>query len=366
MNVYQDENWPNWDWNENEVNKTLVNVVAKQNQLLGKLSILGFDVKEKTALETGILDVLNNSKIEGENLKEAHVRSSIAKNFGIEIAENDDTKSESTEGAVNLFLDSIRNYNSEIKVERLFDWHAGLFPTGRSAGRKIDVAKWRTSLDPMQIVSGPMGREVVHYEAPKSESVSVMMNQLINYVNKNEDHPYIKAAIAHLWFEIIHPFDDGNGRIGRAIVDLLLCRADEIDFRYYSFSNTILNLKKEYYALLNKMSKGDLNITEWINWFLNVISKSIKNSEIILTKVDFKRRFWEKNFREQLNIRQRKVIEKLLEGFEGNITSSKWSRITSCTRMTATRDINDLIEMGILIKTTSGGRSTAYILVDDI
>ena len=363
MYVYQCENWPKWEWEEKEINSILLEVIAKQNQLFGKLSVLGFDIKERTALETGVLDVIKSSKIEGEELKESHVRSSIAKNLGLDVSEGNELKQESTEGAVNMFLDSTRNYNSKLNEERLFDWHSGLFPTGRSAGRKIEVATWRTSRDPMQIVSGPMGREIVHYEAPKSRDVSKMMVQLLDYLNNDKEHPFLKAAIAHLWFEVIHPFDDGNGRIGRAIIDMMLCQADELEYRYYSFSNTVLNQKKEYYSLLNKMSKGDLNITEWINWFLQAVSSSIENSEEILTKVGFKRRFWEKYAREKFNDRQRKVIEKLLGGFEGNITSSKWTRMTKCTRMTATRDINDLQEKGVLEKNDSGGRSTSYKLV---
>ncbi|MDA9563062.1 Fic family protein [Flavobacteriales bacterium] len=364
MYAYQHKNWPNWNWDEKEVLALLIEVISKQNKLLGKLSILGFDIKERTALETGVLDVIKNSGIEGEELRESHVRSSIAKNLGLNVEEDDSVKLEATEGAINMFIDSTRNYKLPMTPDRLFDWHSGLFPTGRSAGKKIVVANWRLSKDPMQIVSGAMGREKVHYEAPSSEHIPGMMNQLIDYINSGKDHPMIMAAISHLWFEVIHPFDDGNGRIGRAIADTLLCRADELEYRYYSFSNAVLQNKKEYYSFLNKASKGDLNITEWIEWFLKIVNNSIDNSEKVLEKVDFKRKFWENYAGVIFNDRQLKVLGKLLDGFEGYMTSSKWTRMTKCTRMTATRDINDLIEKDILLKNESGGRSTSYKLND--
>lgn len=381
MYIYQNKEWPIFTWNEKEVNNSLIKVVSIQNQLIGKLSLLGFEAKEKAALENGVLDVMNSNEIEGEFFLESQVRSSIAKNLGIDLPQEPKIKSEEAEGAVNIFLDATRNYKKEITEERLFDWHAGLFPTGRSKGVKIEVAGWRKSKEPMQIVSGPMGKEKIHYEAPKSEVVPTMMEPFIEYVNENIHHPFIKAAVTHLWFEIIHPFDDGNGRIGRALVDKILCEADNSEFRYYSFSNAILQNKKEYYSQLNQASKSGLDITKWIIWFFEMLLQAIKNSEKILIDVDFKRLFWNKYAEVQLNNRQLKVIKKLLEGFvhthnhshlpslvrrsssfEGNITSSKWTRMTKCTKMTATRDINDLIEKGILLKNNSGGRSTSYIL----
>ena len=365
MYVYQYKDWPNWKWDSARINYKLIELVAKQNQLLGVLSVLGFDSKEKTALETGVLDVLKNSEIEGEKLLESQVRSSIARNLGIDISYDHNLKSEESEGAVNLFLDSTRNYKSEITPERMFDWHAGLFPTGRSAGLKIEVAKWRTSSEPMQIVSGAIGREKVHYEAPSSSQVPEMMQCLISYMNKGIDHPFIKTAIVHLWFEVIHPFEDGNGRIGRALVDKLLCEADNSELRFYSFSNTILNHRKTYYDQLNKASKADLDATGWIEWFFDILLESIDNSDDIIAKVDFKRRFWERLSGKNVNARQQKVINKLLEGFEGNITSSKWTRMTKCTKMTATRDINGLLALNILTKNASGGRSTSYKLNTD-
>ena len=366
MYVYKLRNWPHFFWDEKLVNNSLLELVALQNQLLGKLDILGFEAKEKSALETGILDVMNNSEIEGEVFMESQIRSSIAKNLGIDIQESSFEKSEEAEGAVNLFLDATRNYQEPITEERMFDWHAGLFPTGRSAGKKIEVGHWRTSKEPMQIVSGAMGREIVHYEAPNSQLVPSMMQELIAYINENNQHPFLKAAIAHLWFELIHPFDDGNGRIGRALVDKLLCEADKSALRFYSFSNTILLNKKEYYHQLNKSSNDDLDLSNGILWFFEILKEAITNAEKVLIKVDFKRQFWQKNAHVKLNDRQIKVLKKLVDGFEGKMTSSKWTRMTKCTKMTATRDINDLIEKGILRKNESGGRSTSYLLNSDL
>jgi len=270
MYVYENKHWPKWNWDDTLVNAHLIKLVERQGRLLGKLAVLGFNSQEKTAFETGVLDVTRNSEIEGENLVEEQVRSSIAKNLGLDYSPYHAPKSDGTEGAVNMFLDATRGYRKILTKERLFDWHAGLFPTGRSSGRKIAVAQWRSSEDPMQIISGAMGREVVHYEAPSSSKVEGMMEKLLNYINGNEDiHPYIKAAIAHLWFEVIHPFEDGNGRVGRAIVDKILCEADRSDVRFYSFSNAVSEDYKNYYEQLNKASKQDLNIADWLVWFFS-------------------------------------------------------------------------------------------------
>ena len=362
MYVYQHKDWPRFYWDESLINRSLLELVSVQNQLLGKLDVLGFDTKERAALETGVLDVMNNSEIEGGVFLESQIRSSIAKNLGIEVNQEPKEKSEEAEGAVNLFLDATREFKSAMTEERLFDWHAGLFPTGRSAGIKIEVARWRTSKEPMQIVSGAMGREVVHYVAPASNLVTQLMENLIDYMNNSTEHPFVTTAVAHLWFEVIHPFDDGNGRVGRALVDKLLCRADNSELRFYSFSNTILLNKKAYYAELNKASNDELDVTKWMLWFFEILKEAIGNSEKVLNKVDFKRQFWQNFADVKMNDRQLKVVKKLVEGFEGNITSSKWTRMTKCTKMTATRDINDLIGNGVLKKNESGGRSTSYLL----
>lgn len=359
MYIYQHKNWPRWTWNQTLVNQLLIELIGKQQHFLGKLEGLGFDIREKTALESEIKDILTNSEIEGNFLQESQIRSSIAKNLGIEM-EEPINKSIETEGAINLFLDATRNFKTILTSERLFDWHAGLFPTGRSAGIKIELANYRTSPEPMQIVSGAMGREKVHYEAPAATKVPEMMDELLRYINTSEEHPFIKACVAHLWFEVIHPFEDGNGRLGRAIVDKLLCEADSSTFRYYSFSSIVLKHTKEYYNELNNASLNSLEITRWMNWMMNILIKAIEHSEIILQKVDFRRQFWEKNKEIALNPRQQKVLIKLLDNIDININSDRWTRIAKCTKMTATRDINDLIEKGIFKKSESGGRSTYY------
>ena len=365
MYVYQNKDWPKFYWDEKSVNKSLLELVSLQSKLLGRLAALGFDTQEKAALETGVMDVMHNSEIEGELFLESHIRSSIARNLGIEVPEPN-SKSEEAEGAVNMFLNATRDYKKSLNEERMFDWHAGLFPTGRSTGIKIEVANWRTSKEPMQIVSGAMGREKVHYEAPDAKLVPSMMKELLDYINENEEHPFLKSAIAHLWFEVIHPFDDGNGRIGRALVDKLLCEADNSELRFYSFSYTILLNKKVYYNQLNKFSCNDLDTTDWVLWFFDILKEAIQNSEKVISKVDFKRQFWQKYADVRMNDRQLKVVKKLVDGFEGNVTSSKWTRMTKCTKMTATRDINDLIQKGILTMNESGGRNTSYSLISEL
>ena len=259
-------------------------------------------------------------------------------------------------------MDSTREYKSQLNEDRLFYLYAGLFPTGRSAKIKIEVAGWRVSNGPIQIVLGAIGREVVHYEAPGVKLVPQMMGDLIDYMNNSNEHPFITAAVAHLWFDVVHPFDDGNGRIRRVLVDKLLCKSDKSELRFYSFTNTISLNKKTYYAELNKASNDELDVTNYILWLFEILKEAIENSERVLNKVDFKRQFWQKYADVKMNDRQLKVVKKLVEGFEGNITSSKWTRITKCTKMTATRDINDLIEKDILTKNKSGGRSTSYLL----
>ena len=362
MYIYHLKNWPKFEWDKEEVYPNLIQLISRQQHLLGMLNGLGFNVKENTAFETEIRDILHNSEIEGNFLQESQVRSSIARNLGIdnnEIIVN----SIETEGAINVFLESTRNFNMPLTEERLFDWHAGLFPTGRSGGIKIEVAKYRTSTEPLQIVSGAIGRERVHYEAPKSEVIPTMMQEFLEFANSNSIHPFLKACICHVWFEIIHPFEDGNGRIGRAIVDKILCEADDSMYRYYSFSSVVLQNNKAYYEQLNKASVDTLDITNWINWMLSILISAVEISENVIKRVEIKRKFWEVYKDENFNSRQLKVIKKLVENNEININTERWVRITKCTKMTATRDINELIEKGIFVKSESGGRSTHYRIV---
>jgi Fic family protein len=360
--IYQYENWPHFTWDEKEIQVTLGKVRYLQGKLLGQMSVLGFSLKEETMLTTLTLDVLKSSEIEGENLNYEQVRSSIARKLGIEYAgmvySNRDV-----EGVVEMMLDATQNYNKPIDDERLFSWHAALFPTGRSGMFKIDVGCYRNG--EMQVVSGAMGKEKVHYEAPSPDKVKSEMETFLEWINKDATtDPVLKSAIAHLWFIIIHPFDDGNGRIARAISDLLLARSDDTAQRFYSLSSQILLEKKTYYEILKKVQHSSGNITEWLDWFLNCLYRSLLVTEKTLQKVLYKADFWDRHKDTDFNVRQRLMLNKLLDGFDGKLQTSKWAKITKSSPDTALRDIKDLIEKGVLKQEESGGRSTNYELVE--
>ena len=360
--IYQYRNWPNFTWNEKKVQVILGQVRHLQGKIFGQISALGFSIKEDTMLTTLTLDVLKSSEIEGQLLNYEQVRSSIARRLGIEYAGMVHSN-RNVEGVVEMMLDATQNYDKPIDEERLFGWHAALFPTGRSGMYKIDVARYRQG--EMQIVSGAMGKEKIHYQAPPSKQVKYEMDRFLDWLNNNEEiDMVIKSAIAHFWFIIIHPFDDGNGRIARAISDLLLARSDNSSQRFYSLSNQILLERKVYYNILQKIQYKDGEITEWITWFLNCLYHALKNTEQTIEKVLNKADFWDKHKNTVLNSRQRLMLNKLLDGFEGKLKTSKWAKITKCSQDTALRDIKDLIEKGILRQEKSGGRSTNYELND--
>lgn len=264
-----------------------------------------------------------------------------------------------------MLMDATQIYYEALTVERIFDWHAALFSTGRNGMVKITVGNWREdTTGPMQVISGPMGKEKVYFQAPNSTLLAKEMSCFLNWFNhEKEIEPLIKTAVAHLWFLTIHPFDDGNGRIARALTDMLLAQADNSNQRFYSMSAQIRLERKQYYEMLEKTQKGTLDITEWITWFLNCLVKALKATDETLTKVLFKANFWQTHFDTPLNERQRKLINRLIDGFEGKLTSSKWAKIAKCSKDTAIRDINDLIEKGILKKEAAGGRSTNYELI---
>jgi len=358
--IYQSESWPHFTWNEQEIQVILGKVRHLQGKLLGQMSSLGFSLKEDTFLSTLTLDVLKSSEIEGEILNYEQVRSSIARKLGIEYAGmiySDRT----VEGVVEMMLDATQKYNKLLDDERLFGWHAALFPSGRSGMHKIDVGCYRKG--EMQVVSGPMGKEKIHYQAPSPNLVKDEMDVLLNWFNNNTKIDLVlKAAIAHLWFIIIHPFDDGNGRIARAISDLLLARSDNSSQRFYSLSSQILVERKVYYEILQKVQYSNGDITEWLNWFLNCLYRAIGSAEKTIQKVFHKADFWDKHKETILNSRQRLILNKLLDGFDGKLTTSKWAKIAKCSSDTALRDIQDLIKKEILQKETSGGRSTNYEL----
>jgi Fic family protein len=362
--IHQQEQWPNFTWDNDEIVNLLSEARNLQGRLMGKMEFLGFDLRSEAVLDTLTLDVIKSSEIEGEFLNPDQVRSSLARRLGMEIAGSVESD-RNTDGVVDMLVDATQNCFNPLTTARLFDWHGALFPTGRSGLYKITVAEWRIdSTGPMQVVSGAMGKEKVHFEAPDATLVEKEMKLFLHWFNNNTAIDLvIKAAIAHLWFVTIHPFEDGNGRITRALTDMLLAQSDKSKDRFYSMSAQIRLDRKVYYEMLEKTQKGNLNITNWIKWFLNCLINALKSTDSLLISVLFKASFWNKHATTLLNDRQNKLLNKLLDGFEGKLTSSKWAKIAKCSKDTAIRDINDLIEKRILQKESAGGRSTNYELV---
>lgn len=362
--IHQLKEWPTFFWDKGKIAPILAVVRHHQGRLIGRMEGIGFNLQAEANLLTLTLDVLKSSEIEGEILNPGQVRSSIARRLGMDIA-GLIPADQHVEGVVDMMLDATQKYSAPLTDERLFSWHAAMFPIRRSGMHKIVVGDYRDNPkeDPMQVVSGPMGREKVHFQAPDSELLNEEMTKLIRWFNWTDDvDPVLKAAIVHLWFVTIHPFDDGNGRIGRALTDMQLSRADQSIQRFYSMSTQIKTERKEYYDILEKTQKGSLDITEWIEWFLICLDRALVSTNETLAVVMLKARFWEKHSQIALNDRQRIMLNKLLDGFEGKLTSSKWAKITKISQDSAGRDINDLVQRGILIKELGGGRSTSYVL----
>lgn len=364
MYIWQKEDWPYFRWERNGVNSKLSHIRYAQGCLAGKLSALGFNVSNSTMLEAMAEDVVASSEIEGISLNREEVRSSVARQLGLDM-EGLPTASHYIEGIVEVMIDAVRNAEEPLTAMRLFDWHAALFPTGRSGAWKIIVGNWRQSKEPMQVVSGPMGKEVVHFQAPNANDVPRLMDSFLQWVNSAQADidPVIKAAVAHLWFVTIHPFEDGNGRITRTITDMLMTRADQLPHRFYSISSEILLARNEYYDILESTQNGSMDITDWLIWFLNIVEKAIHKTESKISIIIEKRYFWDGHEQTAINDRQRKLINRLLDGFEGKLTSGKWAKIAKCSSDTALRDIQDLIGKGILKKTDASGRNTHYELV---
>jgi len=327
---------------------------------------LGFSLRKEAVLQTLTQDVVKSSEIEGEALDSQQVRSSIARRLGIDIGALVPAD-RNVEGVVEMMLDATQNYDKPLTKKRLFDWHAALFPTGRSGMHKIRVGKWRADKSgPMQVVSGPIGRECVHYEAPQAKKIPREMTAFLSWFEADEPiDPVIKAGLAHLWFVTIHPFEDGNGRIARAIADMALARSEESPQRFYSMSAQIRLERKAYYDMLETTQKGDLDVTDWLEWFLACLDRAFDRANAILGNVLTKSRFWQSHAETTFNERQRDMINRLMEDFEGKLTSSKWAKIEKCSQDTASRDIDDLISRGVLMKDAAGGRSTSYSLVRD-
>jgi len=361
--IYDQSNWPNFTWNDDLINPVLVELRHLQGRLVGRMEGLGFDLRNEAVLTTLTNDVLKSSEIEGEVLDKDQVRSSIARRLGLEISGLVEADRD-VEGVVEMMLDATQGYERPLTKERMFDWHAALFPTGRSGMNKIIVGGWRDDADgPMQVVSGPYGKEKVHYQAPAAPRVDEEMNAFIDWFEGGDAiDPVLRAAIAHLHFVTIHPFEDGNGRTARAIADMALARSDGSAQRFYSMSTQIRKQRKAYYDILEATQKGGLDITHWLLWFLETLNSAFEGSGEELEKVFEKSRFWDELKDAELNERQRAMLNRLLDGFTGKLTSSKWAKITKVSQDTASRDINDLIAQGILVKEEGGGRSTSYAL----
>lgn len=355
--------WPHFHWSHPVITPLLSNVRHKQGRLKGYMEVLGFALRDETFLQTLTLDVLKSNEIEGELLNPEQVRSSIARRLGMDVA-GLVPADRHVEGVVEMMLDATQRYDIPLNKDRLFDWHAALFPTGRSGMHKITVGHWRDPhKGPMQVVSGAMGKEKVHFEAPEADRLEKEMSAFIDWFNNDDSIDLVlKSAVAHLWFVTIHPFDDGNGRIARAIADMQLAKADSDPQRFYSMSAQIRLERNKYYDILEKTQKGSLDITEWIAWFLLCLDRALDATDEVLKGVLNKHKFWDKHAHTPINARQRLVINKLFDGFEGKLTSSKWAKVAKCSPDTALRDIQGLIEKDILEKETGGGRSTSYVL----
>lgn len=365
MYNHQRHQWPDFTWEADTVLIPLTSVRHEQGRLVGRMESLGFNLREEAVLTTMTQDVLKTSEIEGEILNPDQVRSSIARKLGMDIGALVPADRH-VDGIVDMLLDATRNFEKPLSEDRLFGWHAALFPTGYSGMYKITVGNWRTpEAGPMQVVSGPLGREKVHFEAPESGRLPGEMAAFINWFNRPSDMDMVlKAAIAHLWFVTIHPFDDGNGRIARALTDLLLTRSDRSIQRFYSMSAQIRTERKLYYDILEKTQRGDLDITEWLTWFLSCLERALTAAHHTLTSVLNKADYWSHFSKKTLNDRQKLMINKLLDGFDGKLSTSKWAKITKASHDTALRDIQSLLDQEVLVKEEGGGRSTSYRLAD--
>jgi Fic family protein len=364
--IHQLPEWPHFQWDRDGVERHLAEIRYRQGRLLGRMESLGFDLQQEAELETLTLEVVKSSEIEGDHLDPDQVRSSIARRLGLDVG-GTEAVDPHVDGVVEMMVDATKNYDQPLTADRLFGWHAALFPTHRSGLRKIGVGAWRNDAHgPMLVVSGPFGKERVHYEAPPSSLLEQEMAAFLDWANEGADKTdrVLMAAIAHLWFVTIHPFDDGNGRIARAIADWALARSERTPQRFYSMSAQIRQERNDYYDILERTQKGTLDITPWLSWFLGCLGRAFDGTEVALGKVRRKARFWHTHAKARLNERQRDILNRLLDGFDGKLTTTKWAKIEKCSHDAALRDIQDLIEQGLLMKNPGGGRSTSYSLND--
>jgi Fic family protein len=364
--IHELPGWPAFRWNGEGLAKKLVAVRHRQGHLVGRMEGLGLRLRAEANLQTLTEEVVKSSEIEGEILDEEQVRSSLARRLGVDIGALAPADRR-VEGVVEMILDATESYDAPLTADRLFGWHAALFPTGRSGILKIAVGNWRTAQSgPMQVVSRRAGRQRVHFEAPAASRLAREMTAFLDWFNgvQQDLDPVLKAAIAHLWFVTIHPFEDGNGRIARAIADQQLARSEKNAQRFYSMSAQIRQERKAYYDVLEATQKGNLDITPWLDWFLDCLGRAVDGADAILASVLLKAKFWQRYNGEAFNERQRAMLNRMFDGFEGKLTSSKWASMAKCSQDTTSRDIDDLLARKILIKNAAGGRSTSYSLAD--
>jgi len=363
--IWQASDWPAWRYDLAALAGPLVEVGRAQGMLLGRLTDVGLALRDQASLAALTEDVVKTSEIEGEQLDVESVRSSIARRLGVDIGALAPVDRH-VEGVVEMILDATINCHAVVTPQRLLSWHAALFPTGYSGLTRMGIGAWRDDANgPMQVVSGPIGRQRIHFEAPPAQRLDIEMRRLLAWINgAPNEPPLIRAGLGHLWFVTVHPFDDGNGRIARALGDLLLARADGAPQRFYSLSAQIQRERKSYYEMLERTQKGTLDVTEWLAWFLATLHRAIDQAQLTLDTVLAKARFWQRFAGVPMNERQIKLLNRLLDGFEGKLTTGKWAAIAKCSSDTALRDVSELLSLGILRKSTAGGRSTSYELAE--
>ncbi len=363
MYIHLERAWPDLRWDCAYLADSLAAVRHRQGRIIGRMEALGFDLRQEAVLDTLTADVVTTSAIEGEDLHSDQVRSSLARRLGMDIGALTATD-RNVEGVVEMMLDATRRFDEPLSVERLFAWHASLFPTGRSGMTKIQVGAWRDDHNgPMQVVSGPIGKERVHFEAPKAWRIEGEMARFIDWFNAPPDVDFvINSALAHFWFVTIHPFEDGNGRIARAIADMMLARSENSSQRFYSMSAQISRDRSDYYDILERCQKGSLDITPWMEWFIGCLGRGITGADTVLGAVLAKARFWQRLQNAPINDRQKRILNRLLDGLEGKLTTSKYAKLAKCSQDTALRDISALIDAGALVQNPGGGRSTSYAL----
>lgn len=363
--IYQQPEWPHFTWQHARLETLLAQVRHQQGRLLGRMEGLGFGLRNEAVLESLTLEALKSSEIEGELLPLPEVRSSLARRLGVDVAGLVPTGPR-VEGVVEMLLDATQRVSEPLTAERLAGWQAALFPSGRSGLYRVRTGAWRLdATGPMQVLSGPAGRELVHFQAPPAASLAVEMPRLLAWFNAPDAlDPVLKAALAHLWFITLHPFEDGNGRVARALTDLQLARAEGGAPRFYSMSAQIQRERAAYYAVLERTQRGELDVTAWLQWFLTCLGRALTAAEATLSSVLAKARFWERHATTTFNQRQHLLLSRLLDGFEGKLTSSKWAKMAKCSQDTALRDLTALVEQGILVREAAGGRSTSYQLAE--